>query len=138
MKSGALVIVALAGTLLARVAVAEVASWKYLVSVGGFSIGHPKKVARGWVLPVQGDVSGLRTITAKPTTMNSSVACVETQASVEGKTISVRVITGIGGPGRSASCPPANLGPIAPGSYFVQYVGSNEAPVPLGNVVIAP
>ena len=138
MKGAALATVAVVGAFVAPRANTEVASWAFLSSVGGFSIGQPTKGGAGWVLPVQGDVSGLRTITTKPTTMNSAIACLETQASVDKMKINLRVITGLAGPGRNAACPAAALGSLAPGRYSVQYRGINEPAVPLGEVVIAP
>jgi len=138
MRSNAILAAALISLLGASSAIGEVASWNTLLSVGGFAIGQPTKSSSGWVLPVRGDVSGLKTITVKPTQMNSGIACLETRASLRGSTITLQVTTGVAGNGHNAECPAAELGNIAPGTYVVQYQGPLEAAVPLGNVTIAP
>ena len=128
----------LAGTFAASAAGADVVSWKDLQSMGGFAIDQPIRSSSGWLLPVRGDVSGLAKVTTKSTQLNSGIACAETLASVDGRTISLVVTTGLAGSRRSAKCPAANLGAIAPGQYSVQYHAANEPAQPLGSVVIAP
>jgi hypothetical protein len=119
-------------------ALADRASWKFIQSVGGLTISEPQRETAGWVLPVRADLSGLTKVSVEPTKLNSGVACLETQASVEGSTIVLSLVTGVAGSGRSARCPAATLGQIAPGRYSVVYRGVDEAEVSVGTVVIAP
>ena len=119
-------------------ALADPASWKFLQSVGGLTIAEPQRVSGGWVLPVQADVSGLTRASARPTTLNSGIACLETRASVEGSTIALSIVTGLAGSGRNAQCPAANLGQLTPGRYSVIYRGVAEPDVRIGSIAIAP
>jgi hypothetical protein len=137
MNTYAAVVVALVAPWFARCEAAELAQWVFVQSVGGIAIGPPLKSSSGWLLPVQCDVSGLKTITTQPTTLNSGIACVETRAVAEGSSIFVTVVTDIAGPGRSASCPAASLGAIAPGHYSVKYRDRDGQAISLGEVTIA-
>ena len=118
--------------------VAEPRDWNFVQAVGGIAIGDPAKEFGGWVLPVRADVSGLQTITDKPTTMNSALVCASVQATVEGKAIYVTVRTGVVRKGLSSACPPANLGDIKAGSYAVFYRESSGRAVQLREVAIGP
>ena len=48
--------------------------WKFIQDIGGMSVGNPYKNSDGIVLPINCDVSGLRTITRKPTILNSDLS----------------------------------------------------------------
>ena len=137
MRSRALSLVAAVCALATLSAAAESVSWDFVQSVGGLTIGQPVKSSAGWQLPIRADVSGLRTVTVQPKVMNSGIACVETRAAVEGSSIFLTVITGIASSDRSAACPPAMLGSIAPGPYLVKYRGGNGPVMPIGKVNIA-
>ena len=138
MRAIDITIIAAALALVSVDALAERASWKFLQSVGGMTIGEPRREGAGWILPVHADVSGLTKISAQPTTLNSGIACVETRASVEGSTVALSIVTGLAGSGLIARCPAAMLGHIAPGRYSVVYRGVGEAEVSVGSIVIAP
>lgn len=135
---GARFVLAVALASLPVPALADVASWAFIESVGGLRIGEPTKISGGWVLPVQADVSGLTKVTAEPKLFNSGIACWDTRAKVEGPVIALSVITGIAGGNRSSRCPPAKLDSIAPGKYAVRYRGAKGSEAPLGVIVIAP
>jgi hypothetical protein len=48
-------------------------TWGFVQAVGGIKVGDPRPVAAGeWAVPVECDVSGLTTVTTKPTTVNSA------------------------------------------------------------------
>ena len=115
-----------------------IASWKFVQSVGGLSIGDPVRDALGWTLPVRANVSGLTKVTVQPTSLNSGIACLETRAMVEGSTIFISIVTGAAGVGRVARCPPAVLGQLAPGRYSVVYRGKDSSQGSVGSIVIAP
>jgi len=131
-------VIATALMLMSVDALADRASWKFLQSVGGLTIGEPQRESGGWVLPVHADVSGLNKASVQPTTLNSGIACLETRASVEGSIVALSIVTGLAGSGRVARCPAANLGHLAPGRYSVVYRGVGEAQVSVGSIVIAP
>ncbi len=116
--------------------IVEQKSWAFVQSVGGFSIGVPFQNQHGWILPVHGDVSGLQTITVKPSTLNSGLSCHSTKAVIEGNAIFLTVITSVAGGGRNSACPPALLGQPSAGKYAVFYRASNEPAIPLGEVFI--
>lgn len=111
-------------------------SWQFVQSVGGIAIDAPKKELAGWVIPVRADVSGLSTITVKPTLLNSALICVRTEAAIEGQAIYITVVTGLVRSGLSPLCPPAQLGKISTGKYRVLYRGPDEKPIELSEVKI--
>jgi len=115
---------------------AEPRSWNFVQAVGGLSIGTPFHIEGGWVLPVHGDVTGLQTITVKPTTLNSGLACKKTAAEVVGNEIYLTIITSLAGKDSGALCPPAFLGQLHSGKYAVFYRGPNELAIKLGEVSI--
>ena len=116
--------------------IAEPQSWSFVQTVGGIAVDSPIREDHAWVLPVRGDVSGLKTITIKPTKVNSGIACQSVRAEVEGSSIYLTVLTTMAGVGHNAECPPALLGQVTSGTYRVFYRGPNEKPVQLGEVVI--
>lgn len=117
-------------------AIAEPRAWSFVQTVGGVAIGIPVKNENGWLLPVRSDVSGLQTITVKPTTLNSGLACQRTEAIVEGKSIYLTIITGVASSGSSSLCPAASLGQLSAGKYSVLYRGLKEQPIPVDEVTI--
>jgi len=46
--------------------------WVFVQSVGGIAVGNPHRTPSGVMLPVFVDVSGLRTITTKPSSTQGS------------------------------------------------------------------
>ena len=83
------------------------------------------------------NVSGIEAVTVKPTLVNSALICENTRAVVEGRSIFLTIETGLVRKGTEVRCPPAVLGPIAPGRYRVFYQGPGESAVPLGFVDVA-
>lgn len=131
MKS-AIFIALLAGLPLPGWARAE--PWTFVRSVGGLAVDTPRKSERGWVLPVRANVSGLVTVTEKPTLLNSALVCKGTEAKVEGSNIYITIVSGLTDRKTSPWCPDAQLGKIAPGKYVVFYRSPNSQPVRLGEV----
>lgn len=119
-------------------ACAHSSRWAFIQSVGGMAIGTPKKANGEWSLPVMADVSGLTTVTVKPSTLNSALICEKTVATVEGHNLYLTVFTGTAGSSYTPRCPPAKLGAIPTGNYRVFYRGQNESPIPLGALRIGP
>jgi len=115
-------------------AFADQRSWLFVQSVGGIEVGAPQQSETGWVLPVRVDVSGLRTITVKPTTLNSGLSCERIEATIEGNAIFLTIHTSVAGGGRSSACPSPRIGRLHAGTYSVFYRSSNEKPVAIGKV----
>jgi hypothetical protein len=133
-----LLAISLFSVLLPLQAVARSEGWPFVESVGGIAIDSPKKELAGWVLPVRADVSGLSTITVRPTLLNSALACLRTNAAVEDQVIYIAIVTGLVRSGLSPLCPPARLGAVPPGKYRVFYRGPSEKAIELSEVEIAP
>jgi hypothetical protein len=89
------------------------------------------------VLPVRADVSGLQTISSKPTTLNSIMGCSSTRAKVEDREILVTISTSLLREGGSPRCPPAELGKLAAGRYAVFYGSTRADAKPIGMVDVA-
>jgi hypothetical protein len=112
-------------------------SWAFVQSVGGLLVQPPMHGEQGWALPIRANVSGIETISIKPTAINSGMVCEQTLSEIEGNNIYLTIVTGAARSNASAVCPPAILGKIAPGKYSVFYRGPHEAPVFLSEVSIA-
>jgi hypothetical protein len=67
--------------------------WQFVQQTGGMRIGDPIDRYGKKVLPVEYDVSGLTTVTCKPTTMNSGLAVRKIKAKKKDKQIVLRVFT---------------------------------------------
>jgi hypothetical protein len=111
--------------------------WAFIQSVGGIAIGEPKLENNRWVLPVLCDVTGLKTITTKPTTLNSGLVWADTKARIEGNIIYLSIETAVVGmSGKSSACGPAKLGKLKPGKYEVMYLSANKSTHPIGALEI--
>ena len=110
-------------------------SWEFMESVGGVAIDNPTRKADGTVtLPVKCDVSGLTTITKKPTTMNSALVITGIDKKIEEKQILISVNTGLASKDSTCTCSGINLGNIPAGDYQVFYLGADRVKHPLGKV----
>ena len=116
------------------VAATTLQSWAFVVSVGGIIIGDPVRANGVWSLPVQADVSGLKTFTSKPAVLNSALVCSSVAAKVIDNGIYLTIYSDLPGIGKNARCPAAQLGAVAPGEYRVFYKGPQDAPVLLRSV----
>jgi len=96
----------------------------FIQSVGGIKLKSPTRSLKGWELPVEINVAGLKTVTTPPSLVNSGLACEKVGARVDGETIWIQVHTGTAKPGQSADCPAAMLGNLDPGYYHVFYEAS--------------
>jgi hypothetical protein len=105
--------------------------------VGGIVVENPVRTAKGLMLPVRADVSGLEAVTAKPTTLNSIMACSRTRAEVVGHDIYVTIATSLLREGDSSRCPDAKLDAIPEGEYNVFYGSVRTEAVRVGNVRVA-
>lgn len=114
----------------------HVATWSFMQSVGGMRVGSPeKKEKNSWLLPVICDVSGLTTITQKPTAINSGLVVTQVPHRIEGNEIhiSVALNTPLNKSG-SSRCKDIVLSGIKPASYNVLYAEPNKATHAIGTI----
>jgi len=98
------------------------ADWKFIQDVGGIKTGTPLLTEDSFYLPVVCNVSGLDSVTVKPTTLNSALCCVRTNAKVEGNNIYLKVIVGPSISGNvDCYCKAVRIGFLKEGSYQVFY-----------------
>ena len=95
--------------------------WSFVESVGGLRVDLPVLKSGHWYLPVLADVSGLHDFGAKPTAMNSGLACSGVEARVVPPNVYLTLRTGIAGFKASSRCPDAQLGVPPRGRYQVLY-----------------
>jgi hypothetical protein len=113
----------------------EQKDWKFIQDVGGMSIGKPYRTEKGIMLPVNCDVSGLKTITVKPKIMNSGLSIKEIKVERTNKVISLALVTSVGG---NASCNDLFLGNLPSGEYSIVYKEPNGSFVQITETEIAP
>jgi hypothetical protein len=102
-------------------ALAKPVDLAFVNSVGGIKISSPRRDEKGWVLPVEANVAGLKTVTTSPTRLNSGLICEKTSARVVDQIVYVTVHTGPARGMKSPDCPAAPLGNIEEGDYDVYY-----------------
>jgi hypothetical protein len=108
--------------------------WQFVQSVGGLTIGPPDRDSRKHViLPVRCDVSGLQTITVRPTALNSGFGCDIPAVRIRSTNVLITLRTKLVGNG-TALCPSADLGRIADGDYAVFYRNPDGKQNPLGTI----
>ena len=115
-------------------------SWEFIESVGGIAIGTPSRNLRGSVyLPVNCDVSGLTTITKKPTMINSALVVKGIDKKIADKYILISVDSGLASViSKTCTCSGVDLGDIPNGDYQVFYYGSDREKHFLGKVAVPP
>jgi len=112
-------------------------SWQFMEAAGGVAIGSPTRNPQGSVyLPVRCDVSGLTTITKKPTAMNSALSIKSIKGKIDEQKIYISVKTGVISQGETCTCSGVDLGNIPAGNYEVVYYGSDKGEQPLGAVTV--
>ena len=111
--------------------------WDFVRKTGGIRISQPVLIDGKRLLPVEYDVSGLTTVTEKPTLMNSGLAVRKIEIRQDGAQIVIRVVTqavekgALTGPGHYA-----DLTGIPAGSYRVYYENAGDAAKDLGTIEI--
>ncbi len=115
----------------------ETRGWQFIQQTGGMRIGVPIEKDGKKMLPIEYDVSGLTTVTCKPTTMNSGLAVRRIQAATKDGKIVIRVVTqvvektSISGPKHLS-----DLSGIPRGSYDVYYEIAGDPEKRLGRIEI--
>lgn len=112
----------------------EARDWAFVQSAGGIALGELVSKEGNWSLAVRANVSGLETITVKPQRINSALICERTDAVVQPGEIHLTIHSGLLRDGYVPSCPNANLGKLAPGTYRVFYRSTNGELNPLGEI----
>lgn len=112
-------------------------SWRFIAERGGLSVGDPVSVRGGYQLPVTCNVSGIDTVTMRPTVIHSGLAWWKSAVRIESDLIELTVLTAEQGPNApSARCGPADLGDIASGKYHVVYRDPDGTTYPLRDIVV--
>lgn len=107
-------------------------SWRFIQSVGGMKVSLVENA-----LHVDCDVSGLKEVTVKPTTVNSGIGVRELRHKQVGKTIQLSVVTSVIEKGMTTSCKPLDLSSSAAGEYSVEYINPDGTTQPLGKITLA-
>ena len=111
--------------------------WDFIQKVGGIKTGTPLETEDGFYLPVKCNVSGLDSVTIKPTTLNSSLSCLKIKSTVNGNTIHLRVITGLAVTKKfDCNCKVVRVGDLEPGNYTVYYGDESSFEHPIGKFTI--
>lgn len=139
-------ILAIAGLLLVAATVhagvigwltSDVRDWAFVRKTGGIRISQPVMIDGKRLLPVEYDVSGVTTVTEKPTLMNSGLAVRKIEVRQDGAQLVIRVVTQavekgtLVGPGHYA-----DLAGIPSGRYRVYYGTAGDAAKDLGTIEI--
>lgn len=111
--------------------------WQFVQQTGGMRLGEPIEKGGKKMLPVEYDVSGLTTVTRKPTTMNSGLAVRKIKAKTQGNQLVLRIFTQLV---EKSSVTGAHhfvdLTGIPAGSYDVYYETAGDKEKLLGRIEI--
>jgi hypothetical protein len=114
---------------LAGILSAKSQDWSFIQSVGGMKV----ELIDNRLL-VSCDVSGRRSITTKPSTVNSGIGVRKLKCSRAGSTIRLTVVTSVIGKGMKTECGPVDLGRHPSGSYSVVYLDPDGTTHSLGTI----
>ena len=112
-------------SMLAGFATSDHLNWNFVQAVGGIKVGDPRPISKGdWIIPTEIDVSGLTTITIKPTTINSALVVRDVRCKIRQDRILVWVIACVVTDRYNEShwVKGITLKGIKPGKYKVQYL----------------
>ena len=105
--------------------------WSFIQEVGGMKVS-----TKGHRLLVECDVSGLKTVTIKPTLMNSAMGVRGIKCSRVASILQLSVVTSVLEKGMSSECGTLDLSAHPPGSYSVVYLDPNGTTHPVGMIVL--
>ena len=115
----------------------ETENWDFIQKVGGIKTETPLETENGFYLPVKCNVSGLDSVTIKPTTLNSALSCLRIKSTVNGYTIHLKVIAGLAVTKKSdCNCKAVRIGDLEPGNYIVYYGDKSSLEHPIGKFTI--
>jgi len=111
--------------------------WDFIQKVGGIETETPLETEDGFYLPVKCNVSGLDSVTIKPTTLNSALSCLKIKSTINGNTIHLKVIAGLAVTKKSdCNCKAVRVGDLEPGNYIVYYGDKSSFEHPIGKFTI--
>ncbi|MFC0878959.1 hypothetical protein ACE01N_20360 [Saccharicrinis sp. FJH2] len=100
----------------------KTADWDFIQKVGGIKIETPLETEDGYYLPVLCNVSGLDSITVKPTTLNSALSCIKTKVTTNKNHIHLKIVTGVAtNKNKDCKCKAVSIGDLESGEYKVFY-----------------
>ena len=112
-------------------------SWEMIQSVGGLRVENPVKQIDGTIfLPVICNVSGLDTITVKPTVLSSALVVKKIAAKCRKDRILIQVVTCVADNKHVSSTKGVSLGRPKTGSYQGEYLNPDGSTVLLRTVDI--
>ena len=113
--------------------------WEFVQRTGGIRIEDARVVEGKKVLPVEYDVSGLSTVTRKPTTMNSGLAVRKIIVSKRNGNLVIKVVTQVvENKNVTGRIHFVDLSAIPPGKYEVFYDVTGDPEKRLGQIEIKP
>lgn len=112
-------------------------SWEMVQSVGGLRVDNPVTQADGTVfLPVICNVSGLETITVKPTMHGSSLVVRKIAVKCRKDKIQLQVVTCVVDNRHTSATKGVDLGRLKKGTYLVEYLNPDGTTVTLREVEV--
>ncbi|MEI7901096.1 MAG: hypothetical protein WCK89_12660 [bacterium] len=112
-------------------------SWEMVQSVGGLRVDDPVTHADGTVfLPVMCNVSGLDTITVKPTMINSALVVRKIGTRIRAGKIQIRIVTCVVDKKHTPLIVGVDLGILKRGTYQVEYLNPDGSTVSVRKVEI--
>jgi hypothetical protein len=90
----------------------------------------------GTTLLVECDVSGLKKVTVKPTTLNSGMGVRELKQKRDGNTIYLTLVTSVIEKGITSSPKPVDLSAYPAGEYSVQYLNPDGSKQMVGKITL--
>jgi len=105
--------------------------WSFIESVGGMKVALVDKT-----LAVECDVSGLKTITVKPTMVNSGMGVRQLKYSRSKNSIRISLITSVLEKGMKTRTGSIDLANYPPGTYSVVYLNPDGTTHPLSVVTL--
>lgn len=112
-------------------------NWDFIQKVGGIKTETPFETENGFYLPVKCNVSGLDSVTIKPTPANSSLSCLKIKSTINGNAIHLKVVAGLSVLEEpNCNCKAVRLGDLEPGNYIVYYGDRSYFAHPIGKFTI--
>jgi hypothetical protein len=112
-------------------------SWAMVQSVGGLRVDNPVTQADGTVfLPVICNVSGLETITVKPTMLNSALVVRKIAVKCRKDKIQIQVVTCVVDNRHTSCTKGVDLGKLKKGTHLVEYLNPDGTTVKMREVEV--
>ena len=111
--------------------------WSFIQTVGGIRVGDPQPLSKGnWIIPIECDVSGLTTVTVKPTTVNSALVVKDIRCKTRRDTILVWAVACVVTERYREShwTQGISVKGTKPGKYTVQYLNPDGTTVDIRSI----